>query len=610
MLSKYNARDIENALIFETPPPLFPDASDRVAWQKVRETVGEEQIAEIIAKAETDAESEIPSLSATMYLEFDRTGERNGYEIPAARRREMLTDLTLAEALEYEGRFLDPLLNVIWSICEESSWSYPAHQRYLTDLDHPIVDLFASLTGFFLAEADHLIGHKLDPLVGKRIRDEIDHRLLTPYLIRHDHWWLYNTQERRVNNWTAVCNANVVGAAIYLEKDMARLAEIIARSARSMDDYLETFDADGGSTEGPGYWSFGFGNYVVWAQLVAHRTNGRVDGFQEKIVRKAAEFPLRTLLSPGYFVNFSDCDRHVSLRVPLLTILAEKFDLPDLMRLAREQQEQQAPQKWDARLNWAVRDLFWPVKPEPAGRFIPNKHDWYSEMMWMIARFDPEDPDALVLAAKGGHNAEMHNQNDVGNLIVHLNGESVIADIGRGRYTRQYFGPERYDHFVNQSLGHSTPVPNGHQQPPGEEYAAQLLEHKADQNIDLMKLEMKNVYPPEAGLASLKRTVAMHRDAPRGWVELVDEVEFESELGTLESALTTFGEVEIDDTTVTLKGEKASLRFLYDPDAVTVQTKLIKDVDLAEGPTDVNRVAFELKEPAKRGTIALRIEPV
>ena len=48
-----------------------------------------------------------------------------------------------------------------------------------------------------------------------------------------------------------------------------------------------------------------------------------------------------------------------------------------------------------------------------------------------------------MLAAKGGHNGEMHNQNDVGNLIVHAFGESLVADLGRGRYTRAYFGPAR-----------------------------------------------------------------------------------------------------------------------------------------------------------------------
>ena len=37
-----------------------------------------------------------------------------------------------------------------------------------------------------------------------------------------------------------------------------------------------------------------------------------------------------------------------------------------------------------------------------------------------------------------------------------------------------------------------------------------------------MTIELKGAYPPEADLATLKRTVALHRDAPRGWVEVVD----------------------------------------------------------------------------------------
>ena len=72
----------------------------------------------------------------------------------------------------------------------------------------------------------------------------------------------------------------------------------------------------------------------------------------------------------------------------------------------------------------------------------------------------------------------MHNQNDVGNVIVHTDGESVISDIGRGRYTKAYFGSERYEHIANSSRGHSVPVPNGQEQLPGGEHGARLLEHR------------------------------------------------------------------------------------------------------------------------------------
>jgi len=605
MLSQYNAVDIEHALRVASPPPPFPPATDRAAWGEVRSALGEEPVGEIIAQAESCAQSPIPSLPATLYLEFARTGQREGYQRPRSRRRQMFNSLVLAECLEGQGRFLDPLLDVAWAICEESSWALPAHQRVLTDMERPVIDLGAAATALELAELDLLLGSQLDPALGKRIRYEVDRRCLTPYLTRHDHWWLYNTHRRTVNNWTAVCNAGVVGAAIHLEPDMARLAEIVARAARSMDDYLSTFDPDGGSTEGPGYWSYGFGNYTLLAHLVEQRTTGMVDFWQGEHVRKIAQFPLRTVLSPGRYVNFSDCDRQVSLNATQLIYLARRLDLPDLERLAQTQSRHRREQM----LIWGLRSLFWRPSPEPLERFSPARHDWFSGMMWMMARHDPEDPDALVLAAKGGHNGEMHNQNDVGNIIVHIDGESVIADIGRGRYTRAYFGPERYDHLVNQSLGHSVPVPNGQAQLRGKEHGATLLEHRADEATDLMSIEMRGAYPEEADLASLRRTVALHRDGPRGWVELVDQVRFATRPGSMESVLTTFGQVEVASAWVLLRGERGALRVAFDADVVVPRVELVKDVDLAEGATDVRRVLFAFSKPAQEGTIRLRIEP-
>ena len=230
--------------------------------------------------------------------------------------------------------------------------------------------------------------------------------------------------------------------------------------------------------------------------------------------------------------------------------------------------------------------------------------------MWLLSRYDPADPNALVLAAKGGHNQEMHNQNDVGNFVVHVNGETLIPDVGRGRYTRAYFGPQRYSFFVNSSRGHSVPRPNGQEQLPGEQYAAALLDHRSDASGDSMTIELKGAYPPEADLATLKRTVALHRDAPRGWVEVVDTVGFATQPGQCESVITTFAPVEIGPSAVIIRGEKGALRVTFDPAIVTARVEVEKDVDLALGAADVNCVIFAFKQPVREGTIRLKIEPV
>ena len=632
MLSKHNAVDIEMILREETPPPPFPPAADRAAWAEVRKSIGETAANQIIREAEAAARAEIPPLPASLYLEFKRNGERAGFQKPRTERRKNHTYLALAECLEYKGRFLDPLMDLTWAICEESSWALPAHQGELADLNFPIIDLNASLTGTHLAEMDLLLGAELDPMVGKRIRDEVDRRLFMPYLTRHDHWWLYNTHTRHLNNWTAVCNGNVVMTALYLESDLARLAEIIARAARSLDDYLDTYDVEGGSSEGPGPWIFGFSNYTIMAQLLAQRSNGRLDFMAGDFIRNIAQFPLRTVMGPGHWVNFADTETHTTFPGAFLIYAAKRLDLPELVTLYHEQKQRGVAIDREAELPWMLRSLFWQPDETPAEpvRVIPNKHDWYSGMHWMFARMNPTDPDALVLAAKGGHNGEMHNQNDVGHFIVQVNGEQVIADIGRGRFTRFYFGEKRYEDFSCQSLGHACPVPNGQMQGPltapvrlgdgniegfteemrGSNYHATLLEHHADEALDLMKIEMKAAYPPAADLESLVRTVALHRDTPDGWVEVIDEVTFASKPGTYESVLTTFGDVELGDGTVFIRGQNGRLAVHYDEATVQARVDVRADVPLTSGIQDVRRIIFEWPQPQQSGSIRLEITPV
>lgn len=604
MLSQFDPVKVDYILREESAPPPFPAATDRSAWDAIKEALGTEHVNRILVTAETTAHEPVPALPATLFLEFFRSGNRQGYETPWFRRREMMAELALAECLENQGRFLDPLLDVVWAICEESSWELPAHHIDLPDVERPTIGLFSALTGTQLAELVLLLGAKLHPLVEKRIRHEVDRRILTPFLTRHDFWWLHHTPDNTTCNWTAVCSGNVIAAAIYLERDQSRLAELISRGARSLDDYLETFDSDGGSTEGPGYWSFGFGNYVLAGHLVYQRTNGRIDFFADELVRKVALFPLRTMLSPNVFVSFSDCDPDITLPVPLLTFLARHYKVNGLMRLANMQRTKPSHRN-NSELSWRLRELVWQPNPTNDQQAIAARHDWYPEMQWMIARFDPTDPDTLVLAVKGGHNNEMHNQNDVGNIIVHHHQTSLVADIGRGRYTRQYFADGRYEYFVNTSLGHSLPMPNSCVQLSGEACAASVLNHQADDTHDLLCLELKNAYPPEADLVSLVRTTTLHRDAAPGWVELVDDVTFKSGAGTFESVLISFGIAEIGPDTVRIDVDGVLVDVHYDPAIVIARAEIVEDVDLATGPRDVTRVIFALSVPARMARVRL-----
>ena len=212
------------------------------------------------------------------------------------------------------------------------------------------------------------------------------------------------------------------------------------------------------------------------------------------------------------------------------------------------------------------------------------------------------DPDALVLAAKGGHNAEMHNHNDVGTFIVQVAQEALVCDIGCGHYTLQVFGEKRYDLLATSSLGQAAvPVVNGQLQAPGREFTARLLEHTAGEvdgsgePQDLLRLELSGVYPLEADLERLERRVVLHRTkfppTPLdkggekellplgkggkgvGWVEVEDRFAFKSGAGSFESALTTFGKVVVEAGVVWLEGERGRLGVRYPVEGVGVRVR-------------------------------------
>jgi len=125
-----------------------------------------------------------------------------------------------------------------------------------------------------------------------------------------------------------------------------------------------------------------------------------------------------------------------------------------------------------------------------------------------------------------------------------------------------------------------------------------------------MTIEMRDAYPPEADLASLRRTVALHRDTPAGWVEVVDQVAFATQPGTLEAALFTFGTVALGEGEVLVHGTGGgAVRIAYDPTLVRARVEHLSDLDLSTGRAEAERIVFSLASPARTAAIRVMIVP-
>jgi hypothetical protein len=174
-----------------------------------------------------------------------------------------LGTLLLAEIYENKGRFIDPIINGVWSICEESFWGVPAHlpksKEYagLMNVVDPFVDLFAAETGTYLAWVDYFLGEKLDavsPQIRKRIYFETNNRLFIPLLTK-PHGWMTKTKAGRApNNWNPWICSNWLNTALLLEKDDQRRTDMVFKTLDVLDEFLNPYPQDGGCDEGPSYW--------------------------------------------------------------------------------------------------------------------------------------------------------------------------------------------------------------------------------------------------------------------------------------------------------------------------------------------------------------------
>jgi hypothetical protein len=149
---------------------------------------------------------------------------------------------------------------------------------------------------------------------------------------------------------------------------------------------------------------------------------------------------------------------------------------------------------------------------QQAPQRLPLPRDvWLPDLQVMAARDRQGSSDGFYLAAKGGHNDESHNHNDIGNYVVFYDGQPLLVDVGSGKYTARTFSANRYDLWFNCSDYHNLPTVNGYTQQPGHSFAASDISYRAGTSSAVFSLDLAQAYPEEAGVNSWKRTLTLHR---------------------------------------------------------------------------------------------------
>ncbi|WP_203567715.1 heparinase II/III domain-containing protein [Aestuariimicrobium ganziense] len=484
---------------WDDPAWPIPAATDRHAWG---EGLPDPEAARaVVERARQALESPWPTLPASGWARIHRDRDRDSYEQVLWARERRLTDAAVAAAVTAEQRFIDDVGDGVWALCEQSSWCWPAHDEthsrtgaVLPDVESPCLDLGAGEVAAQLAWLDRLLGADLDqrlPGLRDRVRLEVRRRVLTPMLERQDWHWLGLHGD--AHNWTAWIHGNVlVAALVFAEPDQR--SELVRRCLAGLRRYANCLPDDGAIDEGSGYWWNGACRALEAAGLVAHASRGTaslVDGAVG--LRASVAFPHHMHLGGEWTISFSDAQaRRDPAHDPwhALFAAARLVGDQDATAFALSQRRRGVPSddRGLGRLLASLQDRDW--ANDPSGQASHPGSVWFPSVQVLVARQQPGSCSGLTVAVKGGHNAENHNHNDLGSLIVAVDGIPVVVDPGRPTYTLGMFGDDRYDTWVLTSDAHSVPRPHGLPQRAGADRRAELLAvdhgpHGAEVVLDL-----------------------------------------------------------------------------------------------------------------------------
>ncbi|GAA4307689.1 heparinase II/III-family protein [Compostibacter hankyongensis] len=581
-----------------------------------------------VKEAESYLNYEWPSIPATTSLLIVRTGDRSRYEAISFKKRQVLGTLLLAEIYENKGRFIDPIVNGIWSICEESFWGASAHipktkeNAGLIDVSDPFVELFSAETATYLAWADYFLGDKLDavsPQIRKRIYYEVNNRIFRPLMTKYHGWMGKNGSGRRPNNWNPWICSNWLNAALLLERDDEKRAAMIAKALHVLDQFLNPYPADGGCDEGPSYWSAaGASLYdcIAMLNLASHGAFRYV--FHDPKVVNIGKYIYRAQISDTYFLNFADAPPQPGMDGELIYRFGKDIADPDMVKFGAYYRRSSDGKLGRFHFFRNFYSLFMQDEYSKAEKALPLPEDvWLPDLQVMAARDKAGSTAGFYLAAKGGNNDESHNHNDIGNFVVYYNGQPLIIDVGSGTYTSRTFSDKRYDIWYNRSDYHNTPTINGQPQPAGSAFKAEQVSYKATKSSAAFSLDMASAYPSGADINSWRRTIQLNRGKA---VTVTDDIDLKNARSYTEHMMTVYpAEVAAPGRLlIHYRPEQGKARdFLVKYDArqwnATVEkVKLgtMEDQGILKNWGDrIYRISFEAAHPQKRGKGIFVITP-
>jgi hypothetical protein len=441
----------------------------------------------------------------------------------------------------------------IEGLLAQEIWYSPFHAKHVT------LDLLVVRNSQFFTDFIELFEQLISTDLKERILKRLQKELFSPYIADFKTFWWAGPNS---NNWNAVCNQGIVGPALGLIENDQTLIQILLHAKESLQHFLSQFGSDGGCSEGPTYWEYGFAHFTLLNEQVEYYTNNELSLFEgNDLIHKIARFGINTSLQNHHLVNFADCAIKHLFFPPYMEYLGNRLKNNSLVQLSQRDYQSILfqPLAWNRNF-MELHNLVYLFLHCPTSlphTIKPRQEDtYYDQLAVLVVRSLDSQQNFIELAAKGGHNGEYHNHNDCGNFLLHVNGEPFLVDLGQPVYTPEYFTDRRYESFGARSRGHSLPVINGCEQAGGREFKSKVVIWENTSERVLFCVDLTRTYPKEAGCESYIRSIQL--DKATGVFRLHDHFEL-SKTESLENALIATLPIQLEDHRAIIQGKSGAL---------------------------------------------------
>lgn len=575
---------------------LFADYKNRVYWEGIPDEIKQD----ILQRAQACLEEPMPVCTATEYLAYTRMGSRTIYQKPWDAKRDRLFYMIMAEGIENQGRFVDGALDAVWAICEETSWCIPSTNnqpyrdgiwRALPDVEsetgQTYVQLWPAETASILSWAYYMMHDKFDAIseiINRRIVYEATRHIIHPF-VEKDFSWM-GLKGESVNNWVPWICSNVLTAAMILEKDDAIRRAVFNKAIKLLEIFVSSYGEDGGCDEGPNYWGAAAASLFDCIELLNEfMAKEREDIYSDKLLKAMGEYIAKVYIDQNYFVNRADAKPTCDIDSVLIYRFGEKVSSEVMKDFALHHRNLSIQQGRGYRhcfrtlKNYQFCRNIFSLESSSAYEHIWFKDVWLPDIQLMSARENASNQ-GFFINMKGGNNAESHNHNDIGSVILYYNGQPIVVDPGVGEYTKDTFSDKRYDMFVMRSRGHSLPVINGCEQCAGKKYQAKQVERTIEEECSGLSCALESAYPEEAHLEKYTRNYMLLRGKETA-VQLTDTFQFETEENRLVLNFTLYAKPVVDKNEIVLarisETEKLVLTFDNMYDNIFVEEQMLDD---------------------------------